>query len=259
MIRFNTPRLWVIGMSLSSLIFINGGVETHKNQELSEPGNVGKKVDSNPLLPRPSVSDLSLTDRITPPPGQSWDETDEGWTWVSYPQGRGRGRGAGRGAGRGNGGGRGVQRDAEAQRNELGRGRGADAQFAADRAVFQRLLMQHDKIRRDIQNLDRGVETLTESEDPEIAKLIQKHVRQMYARVEKEQPIHQRDPLFRELFRHADAIEMAWEDTEKGIRVREVSNDPYVVKLIQAHAQVVSQFVANGPKEAQRNHQVPAK
>ena len=44
---------------------------------------------------------------------------------------------------------------------------------------------------------------------------------------------------------------------DKGVLVRERSDDPYVVSLIQAHADVVSQFVASGFTEAQKNHAVP--
>jgi high-affinity K+ transport system ATPase subunit B len=39
--------------------------------------------------------------------------------------------------------------------------------------------------------------------------------------------------------------------------VSEASRDPYVVKLIQAHAQVVSAFIANGRSEMMKNHPVP--
>jgi hypothetical protein len=71
------------------------------------------------------------------------------------------------------------------------------------------------------------------------------------------QPIHLRDPLFAEVFRHADRIKFAYEKTEKGTRVTLTSDDPYIVKLIQAHADVVSLFIKNGFEEVQRNHDLP--
>ncbi|MFN9918020.1 MAG: hypothetical protein ACK53L_35870, partial [Pirellulaceae bacterium] len=37
----------------------------------------------------------------------------------------------------------------------------------------------------------------------------------------------------------------------------ETSDDPYVVRLIQAHAKVVSGFVERGHAEAMKNHPVP--
>jgi hypothetical protein len=66
-----------------------------------------------------------------------------------------------------------------------------------------------------------------------------------------------RDPLYREIFKHADQIEMTLENTENGIRVTEASDDEYVVKLIQAHAKVVSGFAKRGFEEARKNHEPP--
>jgi intracellular sulfur oxidation DsrE/DsrF family protein len=81
----------------------------------------------------------------------------------------------------------------------------------------------------------------------------------MAYRIKETHPIRMRDPLFRELFQHTDKIVMKHDDTEKGVVVMETSKDPYVVKLIQAHAKVVSDFVARGFDEAMKNHPVPGK
>jgi hypothetical protein len=45
----------------------------------------------------------------------------------------------------------------------------------------------------------------------------------------------------------------------RGIRVTETSTDPYVVKLIQAHAEVLNAFIKNGRAEAMKNHDVPSR
>ena len=66
-----------------------------------------------------------------------------------------------------------------------------------------------------------------------------------------------RDPMFRAVFANAKAIEMKVETTKKGVRVTETSKDPFVAKLIQAHAQVVSLFLKSGFIEVSRNHAVP--
>jgi hypothetical protein len=108
-----------------------------------------------------------------------------------------------------------------------------------------------------VTRLPDGVETLTESDDPEVAEKIRVHVRAMDARMKEGRPIHARDPLFAELFRHADAITMTIEPTQDGVRVRETSSDAWVVELIQAHAEVVSRFLANGHAEVRRNHDLP--
>ncbi len=137
------------------------------------------------------------------------------------------------------------------------RGGRQDPAFQADHEVFQYLLAKGDKIRRNVKNLHNGIETLTESDVPEITVKIQEHVAAMYDRLEEKRPIHLRDPLFRELFQHTEKIELKSELTPKGIRVVETSQDPYVVKLLQAHAKVVSLFIKNGFAEVRRNHPVP--
>lgn len=146
-----------------------------------------------------------------------------------------------------------------AQRGQ-GRGHGAeqhDQRHNADREVFQYLLANHGKIKRTVKELPNGVETLTESETPEVAAKIKEHVEWMTVRIKEANPIRMRDPLFAEIFKHTDKIEMQHENTEKGVRVTETSNDPTVVKLIQAHAKVVSSFVERGFAEAMKNHPVP--
>ncbi|QDU82578.1 DsrE/DsrF-like family protein [Polystyrenella longa] len=135
--------------------------------------------------------------------------------------------------------------------------RGQDERHTEDHKVFQFLLTNHQKIKRDVKVLPNGVETLTESDDPVIAAKIKEHVKWMQYRVEETKPIRRRDPLFAELFRHTDKIKMLRVETNKGVRITETSEDAYVVKLIQAHAQTVSSFVENGFEEARKNHPVP--
>ena len=134
---------------------------------------------------------------------------------------------------------------------------GQDAQFAKDRADFQHLLVHHDEIRREVTEVPGGVATVTESDNPELAAVIQRHVRAMHDRLKTGRPIRLRDPLFAELFRHADQVQMVLEPTDQGMRVTETSDDPRVVALIRAHARVVSAFVKLGGVEARRNHAVP--
>jgi intracellular sulfur oxidation DsrE/DsrF family protein len=168
-------------------------------------------------------------------------------------QGRGQGFRGGQGpAGTGPGGpgrGQGMQ----------GRGHGAeqhDERHNADQEVFQYLLANHEKIKRTVKELPNGVETLTESESPEVAAKIKEHVKWMTVRIKEANPIRMRDPLFAEIFKHTDKIKMQHDDTVKGVRVTETSDDPAVVKLIQAHAKVVSGFVERGFAEAMKNHPV---
>lgn len=195
------------------------------------------------------------------------------------PHGPGRGRGRRFRGGRGAGGGGRVERPAEGTNDpsqekptqtdehaehaapgaEAGSGDEAQTRFQEDRELFHALLSRHTEIRRQVENLPDGVRTTTEADDPELVAKIRLHVARMKTRVEEPAPIHMRDPLFRELFRHADKIEMMVEEIEHGVRVVERSDDPYVAKLIQAHAAVVNRFVSEGHSEVRKNHEVPAR
>lgn len=138
-------------------------------------------------------------------------------------------------------------------------GRGPDARHAADMEVFHFLLDNHTRIERTVKDLPNGIEAVTESNDPKVAAKIKEHVDAMHWRIEESSPIRRRDPLFNELFRHTSKIKMKVEETEKGVKVTETSDDPYVAKLLQAHALVVSKFVKDGFAEAMKNHPVPGK
>ena len=86
----------------------------------------------------------------------------------------------------------------------------------------------------------------TESNNPKVVEKLQAHVASMYKRVEERRPIHARDPLFAEIFRNSNKIKMKLENTKTGVKIVETSQDPYVAKLIQAHAEVVNLFLKNG-------------
>ena len=139
------------------------------------------------------------------------------------------------------------------------KGAGKDENFVADRDVFHFLLANRADIKRTVKETKSGVETVTESDKPEVAKKIQEHVAAMHARVKSGKGIHYRDPLFAEIFKHYDKIVMKAEKTEKGVKVTETSDDEYVAKLIRAHAGVVTKFNENGHTEVQKNHPLPDK
>ena len=140
-----------------------------------------------------------------------------------------------------------------------GRGMMGDGAHAADMQVFHQLFDHRTGITRRVLTREDGIETVTESTNPDVTRLLQTHVASMLARVQEQRPIHQRDPLFAELFRYAERIDAKHELTAGGVRVVETSHDPYVVKLIQAHAEVVSAFIANGMSEMMKNHSLPAR
>ena len=134
----------------------------------------------------------------------------------------------------------------------------SDPGMGADQTLIQTLLNGRSHIRRQIKMLPNGVETLTETDNPQLRTVLVKHVRSMKQRVEQVRPIHLRDPLFAALFQNARKVSMMKiTETPRGVHVIETSNDPDTAKLIQAHAQVVSLFVRNGHLEVRKNHPVP--
>jgi hypothetical protein len=143
----------------------------------------------------------------------------------------------------------------------MGKGEGGampmgDASMMSDMEVFHYLLANRADIRRTVKMLPNGIDTLTESDKPEIAAKLKGHVSAMYARLKDGRPIHQRDPLFRELFAHADQIDANITYTDKGLHVIETSADPAVAKLLHKHAEVVNGFLENGMAEMMKNHPV---
>ncbi len=138
-----------------------------------------------------------------------------------------------------------------------GQGRMQGAGRADDMQTIHSLFDEHKKITRTVRNIDNGVETVTESDDPKVQAMIKEHVYAMKSRLEKKQPIRMWDPLFKALFENADKIKMEIASTPKGAKIIETSTDPYVVKLIQAHAGGVSEFVSEGMSVMHKRHELP--
>lgn len=136
-------------------------------------------------------------------------------------------------------------------------GKGKDADHFKDMQLFHDLLDNRQSIVRTVKKTDKGVDTLTESDKPEVAVKIQEHAAAMHQRIKDGKPIHMRDPLFAALFQNYKKISMTVEKTKKGVKVTETSDDPHVAKMIQAHADVVSNFIKNGHEEMRKNHPVP--
>lgn len=138
-------------------------------------------------------------------------------------------------------------------------GRGMDKEFVADRDTFHFLLTNHQAIKRTVKMLENGVETVTESDNPDVAKKIQEHVPAMYKRLKSGNGVRYWDPLFAEAFRHGKKMKMEIENTRNGVKVVETSEEAEVVRIIQAHADVVTKFVEKGFDEAHKEHPLPAK
>jgi len=121
---------------------------------------------------------------------------------------------------------------------------------ARDRGVWQRLLSEHAKIRRVLKHSEKDgvgiVESLTESDDPEVAAQIKDHALAMQARMKVGATVRVWDPVFRELFEQYANVKLDVTPTDKGVRIVETSADPRTIALMRAHAIGVSAFVRHG-------------
>ena len=128
---------------------------------------------------------------------------------------------------------------------------------SAGMMAIPRLFASRNQIRRSVAEIEGGVETLTESDVPRIARLIQTHVEGMTRLLDSGTPVRMWDPLFADLYAHRDEIEVVVTKTETGVRVVETGKTADAVKLVRAHADVVSRFLANGWNEMGLVHPSP--
>ena len=117
-----------------------------------------------------------------------------------------------------------------------------------ERGDIHDLFANHDRIKRTVTNLPDGIRTVTESDDPEVAETIKKHVADMGKRVDEGRdpglPIE--SPALRAIFRDKDKIKSAYEVTEKGIIVVQTSTEARTVKALQDHAAEVTDLAKRG-------------
>ncbi len=144
-------------------------------------------------------------------------------------------------------------------RGMMGGGTGAMSGMQGDMSTLHAMFASRDKIKRTVKNLPDGAVSTTESDDPEIAALLQEHVPAMESRVLENKPLPPMTfhPIFVELIKHADDYSLKYEETDKGMRVTYHADDPWVVLLVQEHAALVSRFIKNGMQEIHKPYKLP--
>ncbi len=119
-------------------------------------------------------------------------------------------------------------------------------------------LVEHrDRIWRSVTMIPDGVEIATGSPDPKVADLLRRQIQANTVRLKEGRPIVVPDPLVTELYRHGPAVKVEMRVTDDGMNVRETATDPWVVQLLQAHAEVVDLCLSVGWDEVQRPHPLP--
>ena len=130
------------------------------------------------------------------------------------------------------------------QGHHPGPGAGAMAQMRSIHELF----VNHDRITRSVTNLRDGVRTVTESDDPRIAKLIADHVAGSRKQVESgtDPGLPMESAALRAIYANYDKIVTTVEATEKGVVVVQTAADAQVVAALQQHAAEVTEFVTEG-------------
>jgi hypothetical protein len=123
-----------------------------------------------------------------------------------------------------------------------------DSATAGDVDLIHELLDNHDLIKRTVEKLPDGIRTVTESNDPRVAKYIKDHVRRMGERVRagQEMNLPMESPSLLAIYRNRDKITTKVETTDKGAIVMQTSGYPAVVAVLQEHAGEVSELVRGG-------------
>lgn len=169
-------------------------------------------------------------------------------------QGMGQGTGHGMGQGMGQGMGHGMSQGmGRGMGGGMGQGKGPMMQHGGDASAAEvgdihAMFLNNEKIRRSVTNLADGIRTLTESDDPEIADTIKRHVADMTQRLaEKRDPgLPIESPALRAIFENYDKIATKIDVTETGVAITQTSNDAATVELLQKHASEVTAFVKDG-------------
>ena len=134
-----------------------------------------------------------------------------------------------------------------------GRMQRGDAAFADDMRLVHAMLFDHDQIKRTVTNLPGGIRTVTESEDPGVARAIKAHVASMEKRLSDGKIFNLFSPTLPVLFENKEKIKTVVETTDKGSIVTQTSGDAKVVAALQAHAVEVSELARDGMAAMMRN------
>ncbi len=118
--------------------------------------------------------------------------------------------------------------------------------FAGDMSVVHQLLFDHNKIKRTVTTLPNGIRTVTESDDPQVAKEIKDHVASMNQRLKNGNVFNVASHTLPTIFANNAKIHTVIEQTPKGVIVTQTSTDPATVAALQGHASEVSDLVQGG-------------
>lgn len=117
---------------------------------------------------------------------------------------------------------------------------------AADMGTYTTLFDRHRELRRRVEPIPGGVRTLTESDVPELAAMLQAHVASMYEHLQQGAEVNCMSASLPTLFRNAKRYRRTFTVTPTGVAVTERSDDSRLARAIREHAREVTGFVRDG-------------
>jgi hypothetical protein len=129
----------------------------------------------------------------------------------------------------------------------------ADNAFGSDMSVVHEMLADHNKIKRTVTNLPNGIRTVTESDDPQVAKEIKAHVASMDQRLKDGKVFNVASHTLPTIFANNAKIHTEIQQTANGVILTQTSSDPTTVAALQAHAGEVSDLAREGMVALQRS------
>lgn len=198
--------------------------------------------------------------------GGGWRQGQQGSGGVGWQQGQG-GGGGGWGQGQGGGGGGWGQGQGGGGGGGWGQGKGGGGFMQHGHTggesgkwealeIIWNILENTEKIHRNVDRTDFGVETQTWSDDEQVTGWLQQHVEQMIELHDNGDCIRMWDPLFSGLCAHHGEMILSAVKTPQGVNVTNGGDSDCAKELARVHANAVSLFVQNGRTEAWKEHDV---
>ena len=150
---------------------------------------------------------------------------------VILPHAHGQGKGAGQGKGKGRGG----------MPEEM-------------REVIHGLFDGHEAFQRKVEVTATGYRATTTSEDKEVARLLQTHVRQMEKRLKSGLMVRRWDPAYEEFVRHYDDINIEITNVEGGVSIVATGKTEDARRVARNHAGIIGRFIERGWSEHDETH-----
>lgn len=126
-----------------------------------------------------------------------------------------------------------------------------------DKGVIHALVEFRHDMRRHVDELPDGIRSRTLCSNPEVVALLHDHIQAMARRLAEGTGLRAWDPLYEALFGDGQQVQLRYELLPDGLSAEVRAQDPRLVRMIQAHAQAVSSYLADGYGALQRAHLVP--